>query len=142
MRDMNVAYPGKWAGSKLWKQHWISETSRSWDRRVEGFSESYCYWWFFQGSRACRWAVVQIDNDKEEDPWYATYGTMLAELEAQRTFENAELCAFTMALSELVGLSTIHTDKMGILDGLWRENECFWAKTRLPILWMKTGIID
>ena len=28
---------GNWAGSKSWKQQWVSHTSRSWDRRVEGF---------------------------------------------------------------------------------------------------------
>ena len=48
-------------------------------------------------------------------PWDATYGTMLAELEVQRTIKSA--------LSELVGPSTTHTDNMGILDGLWRSEE-------------------
>ena len=48
---------------------------------------------------------------------------MLAELEVQRTIKRAELWAFTMALSELVGPSTIHAESIGILDGLWRGEE-------------------
>ena len=34
-----------------------------------------------------------------------------------------EVWAFAMALSGLVGASTIHTDGMVTLDGLWRREE-------------------
>ena len=40
---------------------------------------------------ACGWAVVQLDCDKEEEPLYASGGTLLAELEVQRTIKRAEL---------------------------------------------------
>ena len=32
--------------------------------------------------------MVQQDSDKEEEPWYAIYGTLLADLELQRTIKN------------------------------------------------------
>ena len=44
---------------------------------------------------ACGWAVVQIDYDKVEEPRCAIYGTMLAELELQRTINRRELWGFT-----------------------------------------------
>ena len=72
------------------------------------------------GDAACGWAVVQVDYDKEEEPVYAISGTMRAELEVQSTIKRAELWAFTMTLASLIGPSTIHTDKMGTIDGLWR----------------------
>ena len=43
---------------------------------------------------------------------------MLAQLEVQRTIKRAGLWFFTMALSCLLGPATIHTDKMGVVDGL------------------------
>ena len=52
---------------------------------------------------------------KEEEPLYAIYGTMPAELRVQRRTKRSELLAFTMVLASLVGLSTIHTDNMGII---------------------------
>ena len=67
---------------------------------------------------AFRWAVVQLDYDEAEEPWYAIYGTMMVELEVQRTINRAELWAVTMALSCLIGPSSSHTDNMGIIDGL------------------------
>ena len=73
----------KFGGSKLRKQKWISDTCRSWERRVEGVRSHIAT----DGSReessgidaACGWAVVQLGHDKQEDPWYATCGTVLAE---------------------------------------------------------------
>ena len=65
--------------------------------------------------------MVQLDYDKEDEPRSSMYGTMLAELEVQRMIRRAELWAFTMALAGLVGPSTVHTDSMGIVDGVCRE---------------------
>ena len=31
----------------------------------------------------CGWAVVQLDYDEEEEPWYAIYGPMVVELDVQ-----------------------------------------------------------
>ena len=61
----------------------------------------------------CGWAVVQLDHDKEEHPWYAMSGTVLAELEVQITINRAELWAVTMPLAGLVGPSSIYTDGRG-----------------------------
>ena len=70
MVEVLTSYP-KWTSSKTWKQKWMSDTSRDWDKRREGFRKHI--------DAACGWAVVQLDHDKEEEPWYAIYGTMLAE---------------------------------------------------------------
>ena len=67
--------------------------------------------------------AVQLEYNKEEEPWYATYGTMFATLEVQRTIKRAELCASAIALASLIGPSTILTDEKGILDGSWRGEE-------------------
>ena len=39
---------------------------------------------------ACGWAVVQLDHDKEEEPWCAIFCTMAAEFEVQITIKRAE----------------------------------------------------
>ena len=85
---------------------------------------------------ACGWAVVRLDYDKEEEPWYATSGTMLAELEVQRTIKRAEPRAFTAALAELVGSSTARIDTMGVLDGpCMGEEGCIGPKHNDADLW-------
>ena len=78
------------------------------DRRL-----SQSYYGISGTDAACGWAVVKLNYDKEEEPLHTIYGTMLAGLEVQKTITRAEQCAFTMALSELVSPSTIHTDNMG-----------------------------
>ena len=45
--------------------------------------------------------MVQLDDDKEEEQWYAIYGTALGEVDVQRTVNKAGLWAFTMALAGL-----------------------------------------
>ena len=130
------------ADSKFWKQHRISETTRSWDRRVEGFRHHIAIDGSLQGvsekDAAGGLPVVQLDYDREEEPWYAAWCTFLAEMEVQRTTKRAELWACTMALSELVGPSTIRTDRMGILDGLWRGEEgCIGPKEKDADWWIK-----
>ena len=65
----------------------------------------------------------KVDHDKEEEPWYAIFGTMVAALEVQRAIKRTELWALTMARAGH-GLSTIHTESMGTIDGLWRGNKC------------------
>ena len=62
----------------------MSDTSQDWDRRIEGFREHVAIGRSLKGisstDAACGWAVVQLDYDKEEETWYAIYGTMLARL--------------------------------------------------------------
>ena len=64
---------------------------------------------------ACGWAVVQLDEDEDEESLQAHKNAMLAELEAQGTIKRAEMWAFAMALSGLSGPSafflTFHTDQ-------------------------------
>ena len=59
------------------------------DRRVEGFWAHLSIDGSLNGvsgrDSACEWAVVQLDYDKEEESRDATCGTMVAELEMQRT---------------------------------------------------------
>ena len=43
---------------------------------------------------ACGWAFEHLDYNKEEEPWYTTPDTMLAEWEVQRTITMAELGGF------------------------------------------------
>ena len=59
---------------------------------------------------------------RQEEPWHATYGTTLAELEVQRPIRRAELWAFTVALSGL--------DNVGIWDGQERR-KLYWAKAAI-----------
>ena len=76
----------RWVGSQLWWQQWISETSRWWDRRVESFRNHTAIDGSLEGvsgrDAACGWAVVQLDYDKEEEPWYATYGAIIGGVES------------------------------------------------------------
>ena len=66
-------------------------TSREWDRKIEGFRGHFAVDGSLKGvsgrDAARGWAVVQLDNDKEE-PWYTIYGTML---EVQRTIKRGVL---------------------------------------------------
>ena len=67
--------------------------------------------------------MVQVYHDNEEEAPYAICGTMLIELEVQRTNKRTELWACTLVLAGLIGPLTITTDNMGIVDGLWRREE-------------------
>ena len=67
--------------SKPGKHTWILDTSRDWDRRVQGFREHIAIDGSVKGvsgrDAACGWEVVHLDHDKEEEPWYATYDSSL-----------------------------------------------------------------
>ena len=105
-----------WACSQPRKQKCISDTPLSWNRKVEGshnhigtdgsltgVSGGHAAWWLGScaaGPRTRRSTMVYM------------CGTMLAELEEQRTVKRAESWAFAMALSGLIGPSTIHTDSV------------------------------
>ena len=53
----------------------ISETSRPWDSRVEGYCNHIAIAGSVKGvsgkDAACDWVVEQVDYDKEQEPWYA-----------------------------------------------------------------------
>ena len=48
--------------------------------------------------------MVQLECDKEEEPCYGLFGTLLAELEVKRTLKRAEQWALTMALASLIDI--------------------------------------
>ena len=117
--------------SKPWKQKWISETSRDWDRRIEGFCEHIANDGSLEGvsgqDLACGWAEVQFYYEKKDEPWYAICGTMLAELQVQRSISRAELWAFTMALAGMIIQPSMLTARASF-DGLWRAGRrIYWA---------------
>ena len=80
--------------------------------------------------------------DKEEEPCCATYGTMLAELEVQRTIQRAELCAISMALSAFVCPSTIHTDIWASWMGCGDEKKTKRRRITGSILGVLNGVIS
>ena len=84
--------------SKSRKQHLISKTSRSWTEDYKAFVLLLLL-------------TVPGKRPREKDACNATFGTLLAVLEVLRTINRADLWAFTMALSELIGPSTIRVDK-------------------------------
>ena len=62
---------------------------------------------------------------QHEEPWYAICGTLVAEVEVQK----AELWAFLIALECLNGHATVHTDNLGVVQGLWEgEANCIGPK--------------
>ena len=140
-----VSYPKLvdiWESSNPWKQKWISDTSPAWDRRMNGFREHIASYGSQKGVSerhvTCGWAVVQLDYDTAEDPWYAISGTVLAKLEGQRTIKKTQLWDFTMTLAVLVGSSTIHTVSMGIVVGLWKEKKDSLGRNRRMLTCGKT----
>ena len=62
----------------------------------------------------CGWAVVQLDYDGEDEPWYVVYVTLLAELDVQRTIKRADVGLYR----GFVVSATIHTNTMGIIEWL------------------------
>ena len=109
--------------------------------KLKGFREHVAFDGSLQGASgrdaACGRAVEQLDYDKEEEPLYAVSGKMLAELEVQRTVNTAESRAFTKARAGLVWPSTIHTDRVGIIDVLQRGGEgCCGPKQIDADLWI------
>ena len=74
-----TSYPkfGKWwTSSKPWKQNWMSDTSRDWERRVEGFREHIAVDGSLKGVSGRDAARGLADYVKDSEPW-----AMLAEME-------------------------------------------------------------
>ena len=81
---------------------------------------------------------VATDGDGELGPMHGVYGTMVAELEVQRTIKRAELTAFLCLLKKIFGPVKMHVDNNGIIDGLLRgEMKCIGPKSRDADLWNK-----
>ena len=67
------------------------------------------------------WPVVQLDYDKEEEPWYAINGS-----------------TFILARASLIGLATIHTDNLDIIAVWWRKEEGCIGPTQKDVdLWVQ-----
>ena len=88
-------------------------------------------------SGACGWSVVQLDHDEELEPLHGMCGSMVAELEVQRTIKRAELTAFLCLLTKVIGPIKVHVDNKGIIDGLWRgERKCIDPQAGDADLWI------
>ena len=61
-----------------------------------------------------------MKHDEEMRPMHGMYGTMDAELDVRCTVKRAELTAFLCLFRRAIRLATVHVDKKGIIDGLWR----------------------
>ena len=70
---------------------------------------------------ACGWAVVQLDIDGSDIPWYGMYGTILVCVDMQRTIDKAVMWAFYMALVRSSGLACIYIDNFGVLGAQVRR---------------------
>ena len=74
------------------------------------------------------WSVVQSDSGEDQEPSYAIDGTTMAEVEVRRTMKRVELWAFLKALGCVDGLAT---DKLGVVQGLWKGGEgCMGPKKK------------
>ena len=68
---------------------------------------------------ACGW------SDEVMGRMRGMYGTLIAELEVQRTIKRAELRAFSCLFRKVIAPARVHVDNKGIIDGLWkREMKC------------------
>ena len=82
----------------------LSEESEKWDcnqRSFHGMATDGSLRWTAGKHAACGCAVVQIELDGGEEPWYGVPGNMLIELEVRRTTKRAEIWALYMALCRL-----------------------------------------
>ena len=72
-----------------------------------------------------QWSVVQLDHDEGMGTMHRMYGTLDAELEVQRAIKTEELTAFPCLLQKAIGLTVVHVDYKGVIDGLCRgESKC------------------
>ena len=132
---------GQWEKSHLTVRRWESEKHKSWDIPVEGFWNHVAT----EGSlfrvsgkwSACGWSVVQMKHDEEMRPMHGMYGTQDAELEVRCTMKRAELTAFLCLFRRGIRPATVHVDKKGIIDGLWRgEMRCTGPRAKDADLWI------
>ena len=86
---------------------------------------------------ACGCATVQLDWP--EEPCSALHGTLLAEIEAQRTIKRAEPWSFMMGVSCLTGPATVHTDNMGILLVCGEEKTVRKEHKRKMLIYGRSG---
>ena len=68
---------------------------------------------------------------------HGMYGTPDAELEVQRANKRAELTAFLCLFRKAIGLTMVHVDNKGIIDGLWSgEMRCAGPRAKDADLWI------
>ena len=105
-----------------------------------------CDWWFHERSSgrdtACVGAVVQFDYDKRSRgmPFMARCwrNWEFRERSKERSYRT-----LTMALSGLIGPSTIDTNNMAIIDSLWRGKEgCIGPDQKSSFVATNLGIVD
>ena len=75
---------------------------------------------------------------KSWDPCMECTAQWRQKFEVQRTVKTAELTAFLCILKKVIGLTKVHVDNKGIVDGLWRgERKCIDPKAGDADLWIK-----
>ena len=80
---------------------------------------------------------MQLDHGEEMGPMHGMYGTLNAELGVQRTIRRAELTAFLCLFRKAIGLTMVHVNNRGIIDGLWRgEMGCSGPGAKDADLWI------
>ena len=81
--------------------------------------------------------VVHLDHDEEMGTMHGMYGTLDAELEAQRTIKRAEVTAGSCLLRKVIGPTVVHVDNKGIIDGLWKgKMKCIGPRAKDADLWI------
>ena len=81
---------------------------------------------------------MQLDRVGEIEPKHVYVGPIQAGIEVQRTIKTAEMSAFWLALRGLGASATIHTDNLGILNGVHRgEKKCIGPKAQEADIWIK-----
>ena len=109
------------------QQHWLSETSLEWDRKVEGFREHIAIDGSSNGvsgrDAACGCAVVQLFYEKEE---HRGMQSMVRCWRSWTCRERSKERSYGLSpWLGLIGPTTVHADNMGIIDGLWVGEEGF-----------------
>ena len=120
------------------KQKWMSDASRHWNRRVEGFREDIAIDGSSKGvsgrDAACGWLVGATQKGAVIcNPWCESGGVGSAENDQQ-----SRAMGFYHGVGMCGWWTLHHPDKMGIIDGLWRREEgCMGLKQNDADLWIK-----
>ena len=69
------------------------------------------------------WAVVQLDNDKDEDPCFAVLWHAAGRTGSTKNDQTSGAVRFYHGIGKPGWFSTVHIGNKGIIVGLWREEE-------------------
>ena len=84
---------------------------------------------------ACGWALVQRDYDQKEEPWYATYGSMLAEFGSAENDQKSRVVGLHHGACKLDGFPPPSTPTMwALLMGCGGEKKDAFGWNHLALL--------